>query len=424
MLNRKSVSEQVVFRGFSLVLNLLVSILVPRILLPETNGVYALLVANMSIAVLVAGFSLESAIVYYISNRQFSFHGMIKALRVIFALQLVAVAVVLGVNSLLHNVVAFFPSQHTGIATMWAALFLLALLGNNLLMSVLNGLGRFRQVNLLNLCQALVQVLMLVTIMVTHRFSEHKIYIVYLLILSNFVGPLLALFLVRGESRKGEENPAPPARSRAIIKVLAQYAAIAFVANLVQQLAYRVDFWILDYYSGKTELGIYSVGTKLGQLVWVFPAALATIILPAVGRDGFRSVTGKIDKLLWATPLALLPVGGVMVVVTKTLLVQFLGPDYNDVWQPLALMLPGYVFFVWSVLLAPVFSGQKKVVWNLGISLWCLAVVLVADFVLIPRYGMNGAAIATTIAYTASGIASLLVYARLKKMKHESAPQQ
>jgi Na+-driven multidrug efflux pump len=40
-------------------------------------------------------------------------------------------------------------------------------------------------------------------------------------------------------------------------------------------------------------------------------------------------------------------------------------------------------------------------------------VTLVLDFVLIPLYGMNGAAVASTVAYTAYGVMGVVVLARL-----------
>ncbi len=410
MLNRKSIIEQVGFRGLSLALNLSVALLVPRILLPEVNGVYALLTANVAIAVLVIGFSLESAIVYYISNRHFTFSGMIKALRMVFVVQLVAVLAVLGINGLAHNAVAFFPAEHNAISAMWAALFLLALLGNNLLVSVLNGLGKFRQVNLLNACQGIVQLLMLAVVMVTDRFAEHKLYIIYLLVLTNFVSPLLALFFVKYKPAPEEALPQGIAeKPKMIIRALMQYAVIAFVANLVQQLAYRIDFWILDYFNGKTALGIYSVGTRLSQLLWVFPAALATIILPAVANEGKAAVYKKVKQL--SVVGVLLGIGAALglVLLIKYLGVWILGEAYAGLWIPLALMLPGYAAFIVVILSASYFSGIRKVHLNLLQSAFCLVLIAATDLVLIPQMGMNGAAIANTVAYLGTALLSVIL---------------
>ena len=72
--------------------------------------------------------------------------------------------------------------------------------------------------------------------------------------------------------------------------------------------------------------------------------------------------------------------------------------------------MPGYIFFCFTIILAAYFAGKNKLLVNLMGSSICLAVILVLDLWLIPSIGMKGAAIASTVGYSVSGLYSLFVY--------------
>jgi Na+-driven multidrug efflux pump len=72
--------------------------------------------------------------------------------------------------------------------------------------------------------------------------------------------------------------------------------------------------------------------------------------------------------------------------------------------------------FCHTILLAAYFSASKNLLINFFISLFCLLLITVLDLLLIPRFGIEGAAWAQTVAYGASGIASLLVFSIREKV--------
>jgi Na+-driven multidrug efflux pump len=63
-------------------------------------------------------------------------------------------------------------------------------------------------------------------------------------------------------------------------------------------------------------------------------------------------------------------------------------------------MLPGYFFWATVIYIGAYFSWAGKFSHNLFCSSICFVVILLADLILIPKYGMEGAAWANTISYT------------------------
>jgi len=69
------------------------------------------------------------------------------------------------------------------------------------------------------------------------------------------------------------------------------------------------------------------------------------------------------------------------------------------------------MLFSIATLLAAFFGGRNQLHVNLWGSVLCLGVIGSLDLILIPVYGMRGAAIASSIGYSITGIYFLIQYA-------------
>jgi O-antigen/teichoic acid export membrane protein len=80
-------------------------------------------------------------------------------------------------------------------------------------------------------------------------------------------------------------------------------------------------------------------------------------------------------------------------------------------------MLPGFYFFSITLLFAAYFSA-KNILWiNLVGSSICLIIIVIADLLLIPDFGIKGAAIANTIAYTLATAFTMGMFLKISKLK-------
>ena len=84
--------------------------------------------------------------------------------------------------------------------------------------------------------------------------------------------------------------------------------------------------------------------------------------------------------------------------------------EFADIRPVILLMAPGIVFFSAHTVLANYFSGTGKPKYNLYASLIGLSVTLVSAFVLIPWLGIRGAAITTTLTYSALFVYQWIVF--------------
>lgn len=195
-------------------------------------------------------------------------------------------------------------------------------------------------------------------------------------------------------------KPAIRKPEKRLILSFAGFSLIVFITNLLQFIAYRVDFWIINYYHGKADVGIYAQAAKFSQMLWIVPTILAGLIIPALKKDdksfGIVELLSVCRVLFFShIVFAVILAGGSYILYN-----YFLPGDFSSGFTALLLMSPGYLLFIITTVLAAFFSANRLLAINLQGSVICLAVIFIADLFLIPRFSYSGAAIANTIAYT------------------------
>ena len=94
------------------------------------------------------------------------------------------------------------------------------------------------------------------------------------------------------------------------------------------------------------------------------------------------------------------------------LILNYFLVTYLAAFRVFLFFLPGMILFCLTILLAAYFSARKDLRVNLFISLLCLILITMLDILLIPAFGIAGAACAQTIAYGVSGLTSLIVFSK------------
>lgn len=178
-----------------------------------------------------------------------------------------------------------------------------------------------------------------------------------------------------------------------------RYAALTYVANLAQFLNYRVDTWVVQYFEGPRELGLYSLSANLAMMFSILPRSISTVLLPAMAAqssDVSLAQACRVARLVMAI--------NVLVAVPAALLAGWwlpllYGAGFGGATRPFAILLLGCAPFALCVVLAGVLAGMNRADVNLRASLLGLIATVVLDLALIPRYGIEGAAVASATSY-------------------------
>ncbi len=192
------------------------------------------------------------------------------------------------------------------------------------------------------------------------------------------------------------------------------FVALVGLTNLMSLLNYKADLFLVEHFLGRSATGVYSIAVMVAEMLWlvsssVTQAAYARIGHPdaeAAGRLTLRVVHVNLLALLLLTPLIWL--------AARLLLLRLLGPAYAESLPVLAVLLPGVLSYGAASALSAYFTNHAGKPWipALLVSL-SLLINLMVSLVWIPRLGLIGAALATTVSYGLSIALSMTLFARM-----------
>jgi len=196
------------------------------------------------------------------------------------------------------------------------------------------------------------------------------------------------------------------------IKVFLSFSMVTLVTNSIQFLAYRMDYWFIEYFRGEKELGWYSLSVKLAQVFWVLPVLFAAILFPLVAKEGDKYNDEHMLSFSRLLFLFNLLAGILAFILAPWGIPLVFGDMYRESVLLFRILLPGILLFCPTTILAAWFAGKGRLRVNFRGSCICFACVALLDILLVPRQGMKGASIASSIGYTLASVYTVAVYCR------------
>jgi O-antigen/teichoic acid export membrane protein len=202
-------------------------------------------------------------------------------------------------------------------------------------------------------------------------------------------------------------------RSRWMVRELLMFSMTAWLAELLFFLIGRIDRLLIGYFRPGEEVGIYQAVSQATILFGLIGTAFAMILSPLIVDLSHRRETKRLGTVYrvatkWSLYLSL-PVCLTICWVPRQIIGLLFGPAYEAGWLPMVVLTIGQCMIVAAGplgLLLTMTGHQKR--W-LTISGAALCVSLVLSGLLIPRWGMTGAAIAT-----AASLGGLLLWGLLE----------
>jgi O-antigen/teichoic acid export membrane protein len=196
-----------------------------------------------------------------------------------------------------------------------------------------------------------------------------------------------------------------------------RYGLKAYFAALFAFLVIRVDLLMVQYILGPNQAGYYSIAIGLGDLVFMLPVIIGTILFPKVSALPSRQARWELTKdVALLTGLVML-----ILVVSISLLAKPLIPLlYGRVFLPAVpafqWLMPGIFCLGIEVIVVQFLNSMGfpiRVVY-----IWGFATLLNIgmNFSVIPKYGIVGAAVVSSLSYL---IVFALIMVMIQRTLHE-----
>ena len=188
-----------------------------------------------------------------------------------------------------------------------------------------------------------------------------------------------------------------PQYSRLSFQIQIRHGLPALVTDFGQAMVLRFDRLLLGLLASTAQVGIYSVAATLTEVMWIIPTSISQVVFHRVATA--QVSVRQVRQLRLANLGLTLLGGGILAVIAPTLVHVLFGKAYEGAIQPLRILLiAALAIGCYRVDIACV-SASDRLGRASSITTFGFALVVIGDFVLIPPFGLMGAAFASLIAY-------------------------
>jgi O-antigen/teichoic acid export membrane protein len=200
-----------------------------------------------------------------------------------------------------------------------------------------------------------------------------------------------------------------------LFKNAARYGLKAYLGNLAQFLNYRIDILLISAFLAPNAVGYYAIAVGMAETIWILPGAIATVLLPRISSLHDTDANNLTPRIVRHTYFIIFVFVLCLFFFAKLLITVFFGSAFLPSEKPLLILLPGIIAVAGSKTLAADLSGRGKPQFAAYASFTSLAINIPLNLYLIPKWGISGAAFASSASYIAANIMVIIAFAKTSK---------
>ncbi|HUF54180.1 MAG TPA: oligosaccharide flippase family protein [Dehalococcoidia bacterium] len=390
--------SQIAIYGLAFVLRVLLA----RGLGDEGLGTYSLFFVAILVAGGVGNLGIGLGVIYYLNKGSYSLRALFSASIAAFGVVSVLGWVVIGLWGLTYG-----PELFVGGRTYWLyAAALPAIIGYVIFTSFLHGESRFPALIAVAVTQGSIAAIGAAALLAADELTVGSAIAIWSA--SFLIADVVTLALIGPANIDWRRVFMPPVQ---VLRELIKYGAQGQAANMAALANYRLDLFFVAAFVSTAGAGHYAVATGLAESVWWISSAVSLVLLPrltAMDKESADEVTPIVAR----NTLLVSVVASLVLVAISPLAIQLLfgGDFYPEAFLPLVLLMPGIVAGSATRVLGSYLFSQGKIIYTTFATFLALGVTIAADLVLIPLLEVEGAAIASSIAYICALIATVYWY--------------
>jgi O-antigen/teichoic acid export membrane protein len=387
----RTLLQSMLWRGLYYGSAFIINILIARHFQASVSGTIYYISSIYALVLLFSSLSLESGIIYFAAKNEIPV-AKLFGFSVLWSL-------VIGLISF-FIVYRFFNETYQGLSADLIIVSAVMFISGNLLMTYCSGFfyarNNFMIPNIIIVAGTIILIILIPyggRSVIPSINDENYFYIYF----SSFF--VQGLCMAIAAKIKYIKNGILQFLSMTEFRLLFRYCALAFMGNIIFFLLYRVDYFFVEKYCSADQLGNYIQVSKLVHLFFILPTILASAVFPMTA-GGQKEGINKLLTLLSRSIFFLYILVCLILALTGKWLFPFVfGESFTDMFLPFLWLIPGILSLSGIYTLTAYFAGKNRIKVNITGSVYALIVILVGDIIFIPKYGINAAALVSSIGY-------------------------
>lgn len=187
-----------------------------------------------------------------------------------------------------------------------------------------------------------------------------------------------------------------------VVKEMLKFGLQGFFGNVLAFLNYRLDMFLILYFLDKEALGFYSISVLLVEKIWLIPNSIGVVLFPKISSGGQKKefTPAVCRSSVFITFL----IAFLVFFIGKFVILLVFPDEFIASVAPLKWLLPGIVLLGISKILTADLAGKGKPIYATIAMVVTVAINLGMNIFLIPKLHISGAALASTISYSANAV--------------------
>ncbi len=356
-------------------------------------GIIALVVLSITIIQLFYDFLAGNPLIYFVSRTSLK-----KLLIPAYCWIILITIVVIAIFVPFHHFAPFIFNTLVPIGYGFHIIVLSLINGFiQIHYNILIGQGRIKDYNMLFLLQ-IVLVMVFFTLFVVHG-GKALDYIKALYISWSSIA-VISFFIIVSKTKMGSLTG-----WKSVSKKILQFGTFSFAANILHLGNKRLSFYFIKAFAGLSMLGIYNAGVQLAEGVRIIGQSISLVQYSAISgsRNNSYAHTLTIQLMKFSVILTFLALL-VLLLIPSDVYAAVLSKDFLRVKEIILYLFPGVLALSANTIFSHYFSGLGHPEINLRTNIAGFIVTVVFALILIPFFGIIGAAITTSMSYITTAV--------------------
>jgi O-antigen/teichoic acid export membrane protein len=376
-------------RVFNAVFKVLLAVLISQFLGAEGKGEQGIILATIAVVLVICNFVGGSSLVYIVPRFKTSLIVLPSYLWSI---------LVIGISFLLLYFTNIVDEEFL------VHILILSLINSftQINSSILLGKEKVKQSNYILLSQSFV---VLGSVFALYQFGYTNIYLyinsLYIAYLFSF---LMSIILIRSSLRGFFSHPFSDYFP--VLKKMLTYGFWNQLGHISQILSFRFSYYILEEFSGKAAVGVYSNAVSIMESLWLVSGSITVVQYSRIVNMNDKKAAAILTAKLLRISLIITVVLTLIILLIPTVVyTSVFGSEFADIRLLIYALAPGVLIYPVTMLLGHYFSGNGEYKKNFIAMFVGLLITIISCFILIPEWSHRGAAWAASLSYiSTSGI--------------------
>lgn len=198
----------------------------------------------------------------------------------------------------------------------------------------------------------------------------------------------------------------------ALAREMFRYGLKSHVQIIASHFHFKAAMYLVAFYLSPAQVAFYSIASRLGEHILWLPQSLGLALFPRLAGSDEKRAHEMTAMAVRQTVLLTVVAAGGLALFGEYLIVLWYGAEYSQSGRPIPYVAAGIVMMSMYVLLSRNFTSRNKQSVNIFAAYIALVGNLGLNVLLIPRYGIVGAAMATTASYSTAALLLLVFFLR------------